>query len=246
MMRENKLLPECSARRVRVLSVLLWVRGALPLLAALLTLTLGAFYNVWSLQNGKPMRLSVLRLCFNTLKSARAYLLGAAQVQGVRNFYLFVVVLTVLLLLFFALSVAAAIFLLYTLYRVKMAKEINDREGEKRAKILLRAFLPGRVAVWAAMLPIMALSLFPEIFSLLTRGRSITTDTVFYVRLNIVAIVVGVLLLAALALDLYLRRYEAELGADLFVIGGATEPENDVQEQAAEEDEEDVEDAEEV
>ena len=242
MMPENQTIsPAPSARYTRVVGVLLWVRYALPLFAALFTLALGAFYNVSAIQGGKALRLSVLRLCFNTLKSARTYLLGSAQVQGVRNFYLFVVVLTVLLILFFLLSVAAAVFLLHTLYRVKVAKAAGDREGEKQAKIFLRAFLPNRAAVWVSMLPILLFALFPEIFSLLTRSRAMAANTVFYVRLNVVSLVAGVLLLTTATLDVYLRRFERALGADLFaIVPDATEAA-----QAAEADGEDEEDGDE-
>ncbi len=226
MARENKdpqnALPEGGVRR---LQVLLCLRYALPLFCALLLLCLGPFYNVLATAAGKPMRLSVLRLSFHTLKNARVYLMGAEPVAAVRNFYILIVLLTLFLILLFLLSVAFALFAMYTLYRTKGARARGDLQEERRAKILLRAVIPNRTVLAISNVLVLPLALFPEIFSFVSGRFSVATANVFYVRCNVTAIVVAVFVLVTLALAVYLRRYERALGADLYAIEDGEEAE---------------------
>ena len=206
--------------RERLLGILLWVRYALPIFAAAFLAGVGAFYNIYAVEGGKAIRLSLWRLCFHALESARAYFLKGELVQGVRNFYLLVVFLALLLMLLFVLALALAVFAIYILYTVKQAQARGDAEAKRQAKIRMRAFLPNRHVLWLSTLPMLLMALFPEIFSRITRYYSMASNTAFHVRCNVPAILIGVVLLGAWMLDVYLRRYERALHADLFTIDG--------------------------
>lgn len=204
-------------KRERRWRVLVWTRYLLPLVTALALLISGSFYHVLALQSGKSIRVSVLRLCFNTLKSARAYLLSTNSVPGVRNFYLFLLVGAALMMLFFVIAVLFSIFALCMLYRAARANAVGDSEGEKRAKILIRAFLPNRVMMALVNALLVPLAFYPELFSLMC-GQSLTVSggITLYVRFNVTALLVSLLTLATLVLALLIRRRERTLGLDLF------------------------------
>ncbi|MBR2010388.1 MAG: hypothetical protein IKA06_01380 [Clostridia bacterium] len=217
--RAEPVLSGEGEKRVRVL---IYVRYLLPLLSALLMIIMGLFYNVFALQGGKKVQLCVLRLCFNTLKSARAYMMGAEVVAGVRNFYLLLIIGAACFIVLFLLAAFEAGFALYILYRTLRARAVGDSEEEKRAKVLFRAVLPNRIVMWLSNALVLPLALFPEFFSFVC-GRFLTVSgsSIFYVRFNVTATVTGVLVLVTLALALYLRRYERALGLDLFFIDEA-------------------------
>lgn len=203
-------------RRVRVL---LFARYLLPLISALCVVVVGLFYNVFAVQGGKRVQLCVLRLCFNTLKSARAYMMGAEVVAGVRNFYLVLVIGAVCFIFLFLLSVAHAVFALYMLYRTLRARAVGDSEAEKRAKVLFRAVLSNRVMMWISNALVLPLALFPEFFSFVSgRFLAVSGSNTFYLRFNVTATVTAVFVLLTLVLALYLRRYERAVGLDLFFI----------------------------
>ncbi|MBE6603713.1 MAG: hypothetical protein E7636_05230 [Ruminococcaceae bacterium] len=212
---EPQLSQQCE-RRVRML---LFARYLLPLLSALCVVVVGLFYNVFALQGGKRVQLCVLRLCFNTLKSARAYMMGAEVVAGVRNFYLVLMIGAACFIVLFLLSVAQAVFAVYMLYRTLCARAAGDKEAEKRAKVLFRAVLSNRVMMWISNALVLPLALFPEFFSFVcTRFLTVSGGSIIYLRFNITAIVTAFFVLLTLALALYLRRYERAVGLDLFFI----------------------------
>ena len=199
-------------------SLLVWVQYSLPLVTAAVLLLLGAFYNVSAMQLGRPVRISVLRLLLNTLKSARMYLLGDTVSDGVRNFYLLLVVGAVLLMLFFLLSVAVSIFALCTLRRMRAAVAEGDSDGVKQAKILFCAFVPNRVLLFTLHAAVLPLALFPELFSLIcSRFLTVSGGQSFYVRLNPVLLVVGILLIGLLVLTVLLRHCAGDVGLDPFL-----------------------------
>ena len=214
---ERKLAKE-DIKNARLWHVLLWLRYALPLFSALLLLLLGAFYNVFATELGRPMRLSVWRLLFNTLKNARAYLMSAAPLPGVRSFYILLIVLGVGALLLFLISVVLSAFVLYTAYRVRQARQSGIFDEEKRAKILLRAILPNRIVMAFSNLLVLPLAFFPEIFSLVNGRYSAMSGSIFRVRCNVTALVLLIVLLATVVLAVLLRPYEKALDADLYDI----------------------------
>lgn len=202
-------------------ALFVWVQYSLPLVAAAVLLLMGAFYNVLAMQLGRPVQVSVLRLLFNTLKSARTYLLGDVVSDGVRNFYLFLVVGAVLLMLFFLISLAVSIFAVCTLWRVRVAVAAGDKEAAKQAKILFCAFVPNRVLLFVLQAAVLPLALFPELFSLVcSRFLAVSGAQSFYVRLNPVLLAVGGILVCLLVLSIVLRRRAGKVGLDLFFIYG--------------------------
>ncbi len=212
---EPQLSQQCE-RRVRML---LFARYLLPLLSALLVVVVGLFYNVFAVQNGKRVQLCVLRLCFNTLKSARAYMMGAEVVAGVRNFYIVLMIGAACFIVLFLLSVAHAIFALYMLYRTLRARAAGDKEAEKRTKVLFRAVFSNRVVMWISNALVLPLALFPEFFSFVcARFLTVSGGNTFYLRFNTTAVVAAVFALLTLVFALYLRRYERAVGLDLFFI----------------------------
>lgn len=198
--------------------VLLLLRYVLPLVTACTLVVLGAFYNVYGTQAGRPMRLSVWRLLFSALKNAREYLLGTSPTPAVRNFYILLLSVSLVLILLFLASVVLSAFALYTVWRVKKAREQGERQEEKRAKILLCTFLPNRKAMAFSNLLLLPLAFFPEVFSLISAGQALVQGRLFSVRCNVTAVVAAALLLLTVALSLFLWRRERDLGMDLYCI----------------------------
>ncbi len=218
-------------KREEVQRALVYLRYLLPLFSAVLLLLLGLFYNVYSLQLGRRVQVSVLQLWFNTLKATRSYLLNGNAVTGTRNFYVFLAIGAVLVAFLFLLSLLFAALMLYVLRRVASAHARGDRKAEKEAKILLYAFLPNRI--WAAVTNLLLLpfALFPELFSFIC-GRFLTVSggNAIYIRLNVVALVIGILSLCTLVLAIYNKRAERALGLDLFFIDDDGEDETEIEE----------------
>ena len=214
-------LRACWQDKRRRTVLLIYLRYALPLAAAFLLLVLGCFYNVSAMQLGRPVKVSALRLLFNTLKSARTYLLGDTVSEGVRNFYVMLIVGVVLLLVFFLIGVAVSVFALYTLQRVRAAVATGDGEEQKQRKILFCAFVPNRVLLCVLQVAIVSLALFPELFSFVcSRFLAVSGTQSLYVRFNPVLMVVGVLLIAMLVLAIALRKSEGVVLLDLFDMDG--------------------------
>lgn len=208
-----------SSGREQPLRVLLCVRYLLPLFSALLMLLMGIFYNVYAVQGGRAAQLSVLRLCFNTLKSARAYMMGSNVVAGVRNFYLVLIIGAVCFMLLFLVSVVLSCFAVYSLYRVWRARAGGNFVEEKNAKVLFRAILPNRVVMGISNALLLPLALFPEFFAFVC-GRFLTVSggTAVFVRFNVTSAVALALFLLTVVLAFYLRRLERVVGLDLFFI----------------------------
>lgn len=211
-----------SARR---LGVLFWLRLLLPMVAAFLFFAFGAFYNVFAMQNGRPVRLSVLRLLFHTLKNAREYLLGAAPSPAVKDFYVMLVTVIVILLILFLVSVCLSVFAFYVTWRVRQARLCGDMAKERRLKILFRAILPNRKVMMLSHFLLLPLAFFPEIFSWLSGRFSTINGSVFYVKCNVTAVAVAVAVAATLILSLWLYRRERDHGFDLYLIEGNREEE---------------------
>ena len=230
-----KSLWQTPQRRV---TLLVFLRYALPLISAPLLLLLGVFYNVSALQQGRAVSVSVLRLMFNTFKNGRRYLLSSVTNEGARTLYTFLIVGAVLLLLFFAISLAVSIFAFYTLWRVRAAELANDATEAKRAKILFCAFVPNRVLLAVLNAAVLALALYPELMSFIcTRFLAYSGGDVLYVRFNPVLLAVSIPVIAAIVLAFWLSRREGEVGLDLFAFASDGETENT--DEACEDDEED-------
>lgn len=212
----SKPMPSGREQRLRVL---LCVRYLLPLFSALLVLLMGAFYNVYAVQGGRAVQFSVLRLCFNTLKSARAYMMGSEVVAGVRNFYLVLIIGAACFMLFFLVSVALSCFAAYSLYRVWRARACEDRAEEKNAKVLFRAVLPNRALMSISNALLLPFAFFPEFFTFVC-GRFLTVSgtTAVFVRFNVTSVVATVLFLFTVVLAVYLQYHERAVGLDLFFI----------------------------
>ncbi len=222
---ENKEKPENVTaevpffKREKVQRALIWLRYLLPPFTAVLLVVLGLFYNVYSLQLGQRVQVSVLQLWFNTLKAMRSYALDGNAVAGTRNFYIFLAISAALVALLFLVGILYAGFMIYVLRRVARAHAQGDREAEKEAKILLHAFLPNRIWVAVTNVLLLPLALFPEIFALIC-GRFLTVSggSAIHIRFNVVALVIGVLILCTIALAVYTRRLERIVGPDPFTI----------------------------
>lgn len=205
---------------------LILLRYALPGFVALTVLVFSLFHNVYASQGGREIGVSILPLWFSTLKAARTYLLGGDVVAGGRAFYTVLALCAVIAALFFVISMAACVFSLYSLRRVMRARAAADEKGEREAKILFRAFLPGRGWLVLTNLLSLPLAIFPEIFSFVC-GRFLTASKgqALYIRFNTTAAVALVLLLAVLLLAVYERRHARDAGLDLFYIKEEAEEE---------------------
>ena len=211
----------------RRITFLVFLRYLLPLISAPLLLLLGMFYNVSALQRGRAVSVSVLRLMFNTFKNGRRYLLSSVVSEGARTLYTFLMVGAVLLFLFFAVSLAVSVFAFYTLRRVRAAELAGDKEEAKHAKILFCAFVPNRVLLAALNTAVLALALYPEFMSLIcTRFLAYSGGDVLYIRFNPVLLVVSLPVIAAIALAVWLRHHEDEVGLDIFTYDSDSDAEN--------------------
>lgn len=206
-------------KREGVQRKLIFMRYLLPLFTAVLLPILGLFYNVYSLQLGRRVQVSVLQLWFNTVKATRAYLLDGNAVASTRNFYVFLSVGAILVAVLFLISLLFAAFTLFVLYRVVNARARGDKAAEKEAKILLKAFLPNRVWLAITNVLVLPLALFPELFSFIcSRFLTVSGSNAIYIRCNVTAIVIAVFCLASLVLAVIGRKWERTEGADLFFI----------------------------
>lgn len=223
----GELSSGASTPQVRRRYLLIGLRYLAPVLAAVLLPLLGGFYNVAAVQMGQELRLSLLRLSFTTLKNARlALLAGEALAAGVKSFYVLLAVCAVLALLLYLGALFFAGFALRIVWRAYRARRHDDGEAVREAGIWMTAFLRSRGFLLFTNLMILPLAFFPELFSFLCgRLLGVGLTDAYFVRFNPVALAVSLLLLLALVLSVYTRRFEAALGLDLFSVGGAAERE---------------------
>ncbi len=208
--------PEASCRKMRALVI---SRYLLPVFVAVVLLILGFFHNVFTSQGGQELGVSLLALWANSIKAARAYLLEGDAVAGGKAFYRVILFSACAVAVLFLVSLLCALFALYVLRRVVRAHGKNDREGEKEAKILFRAFLPNRAWLFVSNLLVLPLALFPEIFSFVCgRFLAASKGQALYVRFNVTAVVVLLFLLALLVVAVFERRLSRSLGLDLFFV----------------------------
>lgn len=196
---------------------LIILRYLSPVFVAAVLLILGFFHNVFASQGGQEIGVSLLPLWVNGIKAARAYLLEGDAVAGGKAFYRVILFSACTVAVLFLISLLSSLFALYVLRRVLRARAENDRKGEKEAKILLRAFFPNRAWLFVTNLLVLPLALFPEIFSFVC-GRFLVASKgqALYIRFNVTAVVVLLLLLAVFAMAAFERRFSRSVGLDLF------------------------------
>lgn len=222
--------PETGCRKTRTLVIL---RYLLPVFSAAVLLILGFFHNVFASRGGEELGVSLLPLWANSIKAARAYLLEGDAAAGGKAFYRMILFSACTVAVLFLISLLSSLFALYVLRRVMRARAENDRKGEREAKILLRAFLPNRAWLFVANLLVLPLALFPEIFSFVCgRFLAASKGQALYIRFNVIAVAVLVLLLTVLAVAVFEHRLSRSVGLDLFY---ADEDESDRDENAVDE-----------
>ncbi len=208
--------PEAGCRKTRALVLLRYLS---PVFVAAVLLILGFFHNVFASQGGHELGVSLLPLWANSIKAARTYLLEGDAVAGGKAFYGMILLCACTVAVLFLVSLLSSIFTLYVLWRVMRARAENDSKGEREAKILFRAFLPNRAWLFVTNLLVLPLALFPEIFSFVCgRFLAASRGQAMYIRFNVTAVAVSLLLLALLVAAVLERRFSRDLGLDLFFV----------------------------
>ena len=200
----------------RLYRLLILGRYLLPPLTGLVVLVMSFFYTVRAAQSGVAIWVSHARLCFNSLKSARAYLIGGNVEVGERNFYVMLAVGAGAVILVFLI---AAVLSCFAAYQALLAIRAGDSEEGKRRRILLKVLFPNRICYFLSSCLYVIPALFPEYFSAvcgrflqITGGRA-----ALFVEYNVLLIVLIVLLVATLVLSVFIRRHEDRLSMNAFL-----------------------------
>ena len=211
----EKIEGEAKRARLRknVLKALVWTRYLLPFATALAVIVMGCFKMV-RFAFHKPM--SLFRLMWNTLVSARAYRAGETNAAtdwfyGVLAGVTIVDILLTLLALFFVVLAAAVACRAF--WMGHESKESN------RAKLLFKIVFPNRACLYLSNLLLLAPVLYPHLFSFVsTRFLRIGNESAVYVISNPALIVVGASLLLTLAIAIAIPRFERRLQMNLFLL----------------------------
>ena len=215
-----KHLPTKLARR------LILVRYALSAAAVPLFLIVGIFHSVLAEQGGYTIWVSPVRLCFNTLKNARAHFLAGGTGNGsLFGFFLAGVIVAILA---FLAALALKAFSLSQLYLYLKASTPDEKRA---AAVRHKTVFPNRVFLFLSDLLILVPALFCEyVYAVSNRFTGGGIDTLF-VKCNVPLILLLVLLAATLALSILLAPQEGAAELDLFdtreQIQGGTESENE-------------------
>ncbi|MBQ8340476.1 MAG: hypothetical protein IJY16_08530 [Clostridia bacterium] len=203
-------------QRDRLYRRLIIARYLLPPLTGLVVLVMSFFYTVRAAQGGVAIWVSHARLCFNSLKSARAYLIGGNVEAGERNFYVMLAVGAGVAILVFLI---AAVLSCFAAYQAILAIRAGDSEEGKRRRILLKVLFPNRICYFLTSCLYLAPALFPEYFSAVC-GRFLQISggsAALFVEYNVLLIVLAVLLAATLVLSVLVRRHEDRLSMNAFL-----------------------------
>lgn len=200
----------------RLFRRLIVARYLLPPLSGLVALVMSFFYTVRAAQSGVAIWVSHARLCFNSLKSARAYLIGDVVEAGERNFYVMLAIGAGVTILVFLIAMVLSCF---AAYQALMALREGESEEGKRHRILLKVLFPNRVCYFLTSCLYLVPALFPEYFSAVC-GRFLQisgSSTALFVEYNVLLIVQLVLLAVTLVLSVFIRRHEERLSMNVFL-----------------------------
>lgn len=208
--------------REHLLRALVWVRYMLPLATALAVLVMGCFKTM-RFAFHKPI--SLFRLMWNTLMSARAYRTGETQ-AATDWFYgvlagvtILDVLLTLLALFLVGLAAVAAC-------RAFLAGHESERSN--RAKLVFKIAFPNRLCLYLSNLLLLVPVAYPHVFSFIsTRFLRIGNENAVYVVSNPAIIVVGASLVLTLALTLLILRPERRLQMNMFLLHHEKTPPTD-------------------
>ena len=200
-----KELPQTLCRRLVVL------RYTLPLFSILVFLISGFFHSVFALQGKIGLWVSPIQLCFNTIKSARAYFLAGGTGEG--SLYGLFLAGGIIAILCFLSALAFSIFSFSQLYVVMTT---TDPDAARRAKIRHKTVFPSRVCLFLSHLLLLAPALFPEYVSLISRRYLGGGAMSFSVKCNIPLILLALILIATFILARLLAPQEKSCSLDLF------------------------------
>ncbi len=201
--------------RVRAICpvVLVWVRYLLPVATALALVVMGFFKTV---RFAYRAPLSLWRLIWNTIVSARDYLGG--EMQEAKSWFYGILSITAMLELLLALVALFLVgFAAYTAIRSFVAG--YKSEESNRLKVAFKVAFPNRVCLYLANLLLVLPALYPHIFSLVsTKFLLIGGEEVVYVIANPLLFVMGACALATLVLAIAIRGFERRLHMNMFVL----------------------------
>jgi hypothetical protein len=214
--------------------VLIWARYFLPVATALALIVMGFFKTV---RFAYRAPISLWRLVWNTLVSARDYLGGERQASK----SWFYGILTGITLAELLLALAATFLVglaAYTAIRAFVSGYKSERSN--RAKLIFKIAFPGRKMLFFTNLLILLPLCYPYYFSFIGRRfLAIGGEDVIFVTHNSLFWGACVLCVLTLILALVIPRYERRKKMNMFLLNHAIESEPES------ENEEDADDAEE-
>lgn len=207
-------------RRRQLFVALVWARYLLPLATAIAVLILGCFKTV-RFAFHKPI--SLFRLMWNTLISARAY--RAGETTAARDwFYGMLAGVTIVDILLSLLAIFLVALAAVAACRAFVAG--HKSEQSNRAKLAFKIAFPNRFCLYLSDLLLLVPALYPHLFSLIsTRFLRIGNESAVYVVSNPALIVVGVSLVVTLALSIAIPRLERRLHMNMFLLHRTEEEE---------------------
>lgn len=234
VLEDEILLPDARAirrekRRARLARaraicpvVLIWARYLLPVATALALIVMGFFKTV---RFAYRAPISLWRLVWNTLVSARDYLGGERQAS--KSWFYGILTGITLAELLLAL---AAMFLVglaaYTAIRAFVSGYRSERSN--RAKLIFKIAFPNRFCLYLSNLLLLLPAAHPHIFSYVsTKFLLMGGGEVVYVISNPMIIVIGACTLATLVLAIVTYRHERLLHKNMFVLYRDEQTESD-------------------
>ena len=205
-------------KRQSVRRCLIYIRYLLPSFTGVCLLVMSLFYSVRAAQGGQELWFSTSRLCFNTVKTARAYLIGNTVEVGKRDFYVLLLIGAVVAILCFLLAAFLAGYSATLALRAFRGEETSEETN--RQKILFKVVFPNRICYFLSTLLYLVPAFFPEYFSYIcTRFLEYSGgSTIIYVICNLPLIVISVLLVATLVLSIFVSRFEDEMHMNMLQI----------------------------
>lgn len=191
-----------TPKKIQWARICFGARYLLPVLSGVLLLVLSFFYGIEYYQAGRLYHQSLWNFYAETLRAGHRYLGAAEHAQGLNAYYGWLCAGAVvgILLYLIGLLVAGC-----SAYLALLCGKLEPGE-RKRRKILLRVFVPNRIALFLYNCLFAAVAAFPHYFAFVSaRAARVAVREMLFIEYNIPLVVTAALALAMLVLAIAQR-----------------------------------------
>ncbi len=225
----NKVKKIWRAFRRNLPQIAVYARYVLPVIAAVVVLVLGWFYNVQIASGGRLYEVSLFRLYGSTISGTHEYLGGETAAErtwfyGLLSVGAIVCILCYVIVLFLACLAA------YT--AIRAFRLGHENEAANRYKLLFKIAFPNRILLFLSNAFLLLPVCYPHFVSFVgSRFLGIGGEGVIYVLFNRPLLVTGIFVALTLILALAIRNAERRKKMNMFLVYHVPDKDEDTEQE---------------